>query len=66
MFEEGRVLRGKTVDMRIHDLQDDTWMLCRAGTQQPIVIGTRGQIMAEYDMVESSGVIPDYKAKTKR
>lgn len=55
------VLRGVYVDMRIHDRIDDTWMLCRAGTRAPLVIGTRGQIMAEYDRTEASGIIREYE-----
>lgn len=55
-----KVLRGVYVDMRIHDLKDDTWMLCKAGTRTPLVIGTRSQILDEYDQTEQTGVIREY------
>lgn len=54
------VFKGKYVDMRPHDLEADTWMLCRAGTRIPLVIGTRAQILNEYDQTEESGVIKSY------
>lgn len=55
------VFKGRYVDMRPHDLGDDTWMLCRAGTRTPLVIGSREQILDEYDKTEHSGIIKSYK-----
>lgn len=61
MFTESNVLRGRVVDMRVHDLEDDTWMICRSGSRAPVVIGSKEQIMTEFDKINESGVIPDYK-----
>lgn len=55
------VFKGRYVDMRPHDLSDDTWMLCRAGTRIPLVIGSREQILDEYDQTKQFGVIKSYK-----
>lgn len=41
-------LRGRYVDMQLHDDLDDSWMLMRAGTKEVLVIGSRTQIMNEY------------------
>lgn len=57
---DSNVLRGVYVDMRQH-WEEDTWMLCRAGTRIPLVIGSREQILDEYDKTEQSGVIKTYK-----
>lgn len=55
------LLRGPVVDARIHDLIDDTWMLCKAGLRTPLVIGTREQIISQYDKINESGEIPDFR-----
>ena len=60
------VFRGQYVDMRPHDLLDDTWMICLAGSRQPLVIGTRNQILDEYDKINTSGIIPDYTKTHKK
>ena len=44
-MEEAKIFRGQFVSMRLHDLEDDTWMLCRTDTGEPLVIGTRAQIL---------------------
>ena len=41
-------LRGRYVDMQLHDDLDDSWMLMRAGTKEVLVIGSRTQIMNVY------------------
>ena len=56
-------LRGRYVDMQLHDDLDDSWMLMRAGTKEVLVIGSRTQIMNEYDETECTGIIKDYKKK---
>ena len=40
-----RIFKGRIVDMRLHDL----------------VIGSRESILKEYDKVNETGVIPQYK-----
>lgn len=60
-MEEAKIFRGRYVNMKLHDLEDDTWMLCRTDTGEPLVIGTRAQILEEYDQTEQSGVIKAYK-----
>lgn len=55
------VFTGPSVDMRPHDLLDDTWMLTLAGSKNPLVIGSRQQIMSEYDRINATGIIPDYQ-----
>lgn len=60
-MEEAKIFRGRYVNMKLHDLEDDTWMLCRTDTGEPLVIGTRAQILEEYDQTEQSGVIKTYK-----
>lgn len=55
------VFHGPHVDMRPHDLLDDTWMLTPAGSKNPLVIGSHKQIMDEYDRVNTTGIIPDYQ-----
>ena len=57
---EGRILRGKYVDMRLNYADSDEWSLCRPGDRKPLVIGTREQIMTEYDNIEKTGIIPKY------
>lgn len=44
-----KVFKGKNVDIRPHDLKDDTYMLCRTGTREPLQIGTYEQILEKYD-----------------
>ena len=56
-------LRGRYVDMQLHDDLDDSWMLMRAATKKVLVIGSRTQIMNEYDETERTGIIKDYKKK---
>lgn len=56
-------LRGRYVDMQLHDDLDDSWMLMRAATKEVLVIGSRTQIMNEYDQTERTGIIKDYKKK---
>lgn len=60
-MEEAKIFRGQFVCMRLHDLEDDTWMLCRTDTGEPLVIGTRAQILEEYDQTEETGIIKNYK-----
>ncbi len=60
-MEEAKIFRGRYVNMRLHDLEDDTWMLCRTDTGEPLVIGTRAQILEEYDQTEATGIIKNYK-----
>lgn len=55
-----KIFKGRIVDMRLHDLEDDTWMLCEHDTTVPIVIGSRESILEEYDKINESGVIPQY------
>lgn len=55
------IFRGLYVDMHPHDLSNDTWMLTLAGSKNPLVIGSRKQIMDEYDRVNTTGIIPDYQ-----
>jgi hypothetical protein len=55
------VLRGVYVDCMRQHWEEDTWELCRAGTRDVLVIGTKEQIMQEYDQTEQSGVIKSYK-----
>ena len=58
---EAKVFRGRYVDMRLIDAEADTWSLCRAGEMQPLVIGTREQILDEYDETEKSGIVKRYE-----
>lgn len=44
-----KVFHGKNVDIRPHDLKDGTYMLCKAGTQEALLIGTYEQILQKYD-----------------
>lgn len=60
-MEEAKIFKGRFVCMKLHDLEDDTWMLCRTDTGEPLVIGTREQILTEYDETEETGVIKNYK-----
>lgn len=60
-MEEAKIFRGRYVNMRLHDLEDDTWMLCRTDTGEPLVIGTKAQILEEYDQTEATGIIKNYK-----
>lgn len=60
------VFFGLFVDMHPHDLLDDTWMLTPAGTKKPLVIGSREQIMDEYDRINATGIIPDYQYLRKK
>ena len=55
-----RIFKGRYVDMRLHDLEEDTWMLCEHDTTVPIVIGSRESIIIEYDKINASGEIPKY------
>lgn len=43
------------------DFTPDEWALALAGTKIFILIGTKAQIMDEYDEIEKTGVIKDYK-----
>lgn len=55
--------RGRYVDMVdiSDDFAPDEWALALAGTKKFILIGTKAQIMDEYDEIEKTGVIKDYK-----
>ena len=59
-MDETKVFRGRYVDMRLVDAEADTWALCRSGETQPIVIGTRNQILDEYDDAEKLGIVKEY------
>lgn len=41
--------RGSVVDMRPHDLEDNTWSLLHHGTRDIILVGTLEQIQQKYD-----------------
>lgn len=43
------VFKGRYVSMKVHDLEDDTYFLIDNATKKPILIGTREQILEEYD-----------------
>lgn len=58
---EAKVFRGRYVDMRLVDAEADTWALCRSGETQLLVIGTREQILDEYDEAEKSGIVKEYE-----
>ena len=60
-MNEAKIFRGRYVDMRLVDAEADTWSLCRAGEMQPLVIGTREQILDEYDETEKSGIVKRYE-----
>ncbi|MFR4021276.1 MAG: hypothetical protein ACLT07_09665 [Clostridia bacterium] len=55
--------RGRYVDMVdiSDDFAPDEWALALSGTKRFILIGTKAQIMDEYDEIEKTGVIKDYK-----
>lgn len=43
-------LRGVKVDMLRHwDSDNDTWMIVKHDSNEPICIGTREQMLAQYD-----------------
>lgn len=54
---------GRYVDMVdiSDDFAPDEWALALSGTKRFILIGTKAQIMDEYDEIEKTGVIKDYK-----
>lgn len=58
--EEARILRGKYVDMRLIYADSDEWAICEAGSRKPLVIGSREQILDEYDDIERTGAIKSY------
>lgn len=58
--EEARILRGKYVDMRLIYADSDEWAICEAGSHKPLVIGSREQILDEYDEIERTGAIKSY------
>lgn len=58
--EEARILRGKYVDMRLIYADSDEWAICEAGSCKPLVIGSREQILDEYDEIERTGAIKSY------
>lgn len=50
-METANVLRGPLYNARKHwDRDNDTWMLEDATTRETILIGTREQILEEYDI----------------
>lgn len=49
MLNSNFVFRGPFFSMKPHDLEDDTYFLIDNATEKPILIGTREQILEEYD-----------------
>lgn len=51
MRENVTVFKGRKVDMRPHYLDEDSWELVKHGTREILMVGTREQIMGEYDRI---------------
>lgn len=62
---EGRILKGKYVDMRLIYADSDEWAICEAGSRKPLVMGSREQMLDEYDEIECTGVIKSYGEKDR-